>query len=229
VIRARDPTQDVGQGQPVTYPGQPGKAADAPRRAPKSSVHDGSADQVASGKDRVEDVSHRFGDLLRSPPKRRSRDDTSSPSRDHQPGGVPQGPSAALAAGLTRWFRAESSPTIPRPQSVRQPLPIAVTQRVLWGLEGANRQAQIQISGGKLAGSQIHLALAGTRIEAQLLTSSEASRQTLLTAMDRLRDRLRARGIIVSSAPSSGHRDPLDEDSPTRSRRAGPGDRERGR
>jgi flagellar hook-length control protein FliK len=96
-------------------------------------------------------------------------------------------------------------------------------------VEGANRQAQIQIDTGKLAGSQIRLALAGTRIEAHLLTSSESSRQTLLAAMDRLRERLRARGITVAAASTSGHRDRVHEDPLTPSKKAGPADREDGR
>jgi len=65
---------------------------------------------------------------------------------------------------------------------------------------GTSAQARIEISGGSLAGSQIHLTAAGNRIDAQLLTGSEASRQTLVTAMEAVRERLRARGLMVTGA-----------------------------
>lgn len=74
------------------------------------------------------------------------------------------------------------------------------------GSGAALGQARIQIRSGRLAGSEIQLCLRGTRIDAQLLTSHEASRQTLVTAMDVVGQRLRQRGLILrapSAAPPS--------------------------
>jgi hypothetical protein len=111
----------------------------------------------------------------------------------------------------------------------RAPLQLAPYQRVLVATVGVARHARIQIDAGSLAGSEINLALVGTRIEAQLLTSSEASRQTLVAAMELLRDRLRERGVIATLTGGSSSRDGDAETTPHRSSRAAPRERDRNR
>lgn len=101
---------------------------------------------------------------------------------------------------LGQWFRAEIPPaSIPR---VKRPLKIEAHQRVLMTSGATTPQARLEISGGKLAGSQILLSASGPRIEAQVLTGNEASRQTLVAAMNAVRERLRARGLLVASGVS---------------------------
>lgn len=120
---------------------------------------------------------------------------------------------------LSQWFRAEIPAETAIP-SVSPPPRIAPHQRVLVASATTGpAQARIEISGGALAGSQIHMIVAGNRLEAQLLTGNEASRQTLVTAMDAVRERLRARGLIVGGTASGSFSS--SDDSQQQSRRQG--------
>jgi len=63
-------------------------------------------------------------------------------------------------------------------------------------------RVRIHIEAGGLAGTEIHLAIGAARtVEALLLTPTEASRQTLIAAMERVRSRLRERGWAVVAHP----------------------------
>jgi hypothetical protein len=94
----------------------------------------------------------------------------------------------------------------------RAPLRVAPHQRILVAQSGTTPEARIQIAAGKLAGSQIHLTVTGGRIETLLLTSNEASRQTLVVAMDAVREKLRARGLAAAGATSGDVRHGPDRD-----------------
>ena len=103
-------------------------------------------------------------------------------------------------------FRLEGPRSASEPETVRPPLRVGPHQRVLIGSGTSHGQARIQIGAGPLAGSEIRLALVGNHVDAQLLTRNEGSRQTLLVAMDAVRDKLRTRGLAFRSAPRAAAR-----------------------
>jgi hypothetical protein len=117
----------------------------------------------------------------------------------------------ALAAFYPGVLVREGPRETTKPEPVRPPVRVEPHQRLLLGSGAALGQARIQIRGGRLAGSEIQLCLRGTRIDAQVLTPHEASRQTLVTAMDVVGQRLRQRGLILRAAsaatPSARERD----------------------
>ncbi len=145
--------------------------------------------------------------ILQKGGKRHTKRPTSSPASENWP-------EAELAgvAAFARWFRAEIPSEELTRTTVRAPLRVAPHQRILVAQGASTPEARIQISAGRLAGSQIHLAVTGGRIETLLLTSNEASRQTLVVAMDAVRERLRVRGLIAAVSDSAGVRDGPDRD-----------------
>jgi hypothetical protein len=146
-----------------------------------------------------------FADILRRRPRRSV---PGAPGEEKRREGQ-EGPESTRSdpPNLSQWFRAEVPADRPAVQAGRPAPRIAPHQRLLVSTGGVNPQARIEISGGSLAGSQIHLTTSGNRIEAQLLTGTEASRQTLVTAMDAVRERLRARGLIIAGGASTGFSD----------------------
>jgi hypothetical protein len=110
---------------------------------------------------------------------------------------------AASVAALAGWFRAEPPRVSPSGGAVAPSRGIAAPDRVLVGQNAGVAEARIRIGTGAFAGAEIRLqSSAGSQaIEAELLTSSEGSRQTLAVAMDEIRTRLGARGIALVPAP----------------------------
>jgi hypothetical protein len=179
----RDPTQDVGQPAPATYQG------DRPR-------------PVATNDEADAQRGSRFGLVLRSIRKR--------PSEANSPvdGGTARVPDPALPGSLAGVdaFRPELS-TRPSPsRSIRATVRATAHHRLLIGGGGlSSGEVRIQIGGGRFAGSEIHLVSAGSHVHLQLLTGSEASRQTLIAAMDAVRERLRGRGLMLRLSEARGN------------------------
>jgi hypothetical protein len=126
-------------------------------------------------------------------------------------GGVPQG--AALPPD---WFRADRAPEAAPAPPPHRPGASAV-DHVLVGEGPRGPEARLRISAGALAGSEIRLVAVGSTIEVQLLTPSEGSRQTLIVAIEAIRDRLRQRGIALRLCAPVG---PSPDAAGARSRRA---------
>jgi hypothetical protein len=137
----------------------------------------------------------------------------------------------ASAAALAGWFRSEStSGAAPTAAPPRAPAVAAArtVDRILIGSGPDGAQARIRIGAGALAGTEIQLSssAAGRAVEAQLLTHTASSRQTLSVVLDEIRSRLQDRGIVLSakaaparSAPRA--RDFAREEEGERHRRAG--------
>lgn len=115
--------------------------------------------------------------------------------------GEHDGANAGPAADPSLWLRPESPPASAKIPPC-PPLRLAAQQRVLLSSDGTSPQARIQFGAGQLAGCEILLQLSGTRLEAQVLTRTESSRQTLVAAMHAARERLRTRGLSLESGPS---------------------------
>ncbi|MEP6652341.1 MAG: hypothetical protein ABJA82_03225 [Myxococcales bacterium] len=175
--------KDVGNHHPKTYPRPVG--AEVP---------------VAHAKSATQDTSHgqptRFDDILKR--AKRTGPRRSSPSEKKVDGN--DDPLPVDPRNLSQWFRAETPPDAIPP--VRPPLRIAPHQRVLVSRDdaGMTPQARIEISSGRMAGSQIQITANSRGVDAQLLTGNEASRQTLVAAMEAVRERLRVRGVLLASA-----------------------------
>src|SRR5436190_17513734 len=125
--------------------------------------------------------------------------------------GDSDGRDAATAAAMTGWFRHETTSAAPAPAPVKPTGPAALgaaraVDRILIGSGPEGAQARIRISGGALAGTEIQLASggAGNIVEARLLTHAASSRQTLAVALDEIRSRLRAKGIVLSARAPDG-------------------------
>jgi len=99
-----------------------------------------------------------------------------------------------------REFRAEPTRGASNPDRVKQAMHISPHQRLLIGSGGWHEHVRVQIGAGHLAGCEIHLAVVGCHIDAHLLTRNEGSRQTLVAAMEAVRERLRARGLELRPA-----------------------------
>jgi hypothetical protein len=172
---SRDLPQDVGNRAPSTYPGDPARAAAGPgdnRSRPSS-----------------------FATILLSSQKRRPTS-RSSPRVDD----CPTESAAGMLELTLHGFRAEPPPRAAEPYKVRPSLRASPDQRVLVSSGTSNANARIQIGGGHLAGCEIRLAIVGSHVDAQVLTRNESSRQTLVTAMEAVRERLRARGVELRPA-----------------------------
>ena len=175
--------KDVVNYPPKTYPG--------PVRAKETGAHARSAAQDTS-----RGRTTRFDEILKRAKQTDAR--RSSPSEKKTDGN--HDPLPMDSRNLSQWFRAETPPdAIP---AARPPLRIAPHQRVLVSREdpGITPQARIEISSGRMAGSQIQLTASSRGVDAQLLTGNEASRQTLVAAMEAVRERLRVRGVLLASA-----------------------------
>jgi hypothetical protein len=118
--------------------------------------------------------------------------------------GVNDGVSGAAMAG---WFRPESA-SVPASVKATSGARVAATpavDRVLLGAGPEGAQARVRIGSGALAGTEIQLSsTSGRAVEAQLLTHTATSRQTLSVVMDEIRSRLRDKGITLSTrAPAA--------------------------
>jgi hypothetical protein len=173
--------KDVGNHTPKTYPHP--AAADAPGIRAKTAP-DTSRDKTARF-DEIMKRAKQIGARRSSPP--------SDGQADSNDGLVPMD-----SRNLSQWFRAETPPDAIRP--VRPPLRIGPHQRVLVSSAGTASHARIEISSGRMAGSHIQITATSRGLDAQLLTGNEASRQTLVAAMDAVRERLRVRGVLLASA-----------------------------
>jgi hypothetical protein len=121
------------------------------------------------------------------------------------------GHDAASAAAMAGWFRSEPTAASPgKTPAISGPSGVAarVVDRILVGAGPDGAEARIRIGTGVLAGTEIQLSsgAAGHVVEARLLTHAATSRQTLSLVMDEIRLRLRARGVVLSTAASSGAR-----------------------
>jgi hypothetical protein len=83
--------------------------------------------------------------------------------------------------------------------------------RLLMGFGPDGAQVRLQIGGGALAGSEIHLRQGPGGIDALVLTRVESSRQTLALAMDEVARRLHRKGhVLRSESADPGDRDGRD-------------------
>ena len=159
-------------------------AKDVGNHPPKTYLNPVPAKEIVGhAKSATQDTSrgktNRFDDILRRAKQTGAR--RSSPSEKKVDGNDDSLP--LDSRNLSQWFRAEIPPDAIPP--VRPPLRIAPHQRVLVSREdaGITPQARIEISSGRMAGSQIQLTANSRGVDAQLLTGNEASRQTLVAAM----------------------------------------------
>lgn len=179
-VPAIESGRGVGESTPETYPRSPAGGRDSSPIAGKA------------------ERSSPFNVVLDKARKRATKRPIPSPeSRDGAD------PGSGGVAAFTKWFRPEIPAEESNRTAIRAPLPVAPHQRILVAEAGPISQARIQIAGGKLAGSQVHLSVVGGHIESLLLTSNETSRQTLVVAMDAVRERLRARGVAAAGAVSA--------------------------
>lgn len=113
------------------------------------------------------------------------------------------GSELTTGAVLGGWFRPES--TRPPVSAARPGAAPSAADRVLLGARGDVAEARIRIGTGPLAGTELSVSAGpGARlVEAALLTCSAGSRQTLSLAMEEIRARLRAKGIVLTTGPSS--------------------------
>jgi hypothetical protein len=129
---------------------------------------------------------------------------------------APEAASGAQAAELgaasmmANWFRSESSGPAAADgrRAVAGVVAPGAAPRVLIGSNNDTPEARIQINAGPCAGAEIRLRTgAAGIIEAELLTPTVSSRQTLAVAMDEVGLRLRAKGIhLRGAADSEGQR-----------------------
>jgi hypothetical protein len=128
--------------------------------------------------------------------------------------GKTAGEEAGGDAALNAQLAASASPAWARPEG---PSRVEATSRVLptelEGLEKMHRlligqgpagaEARLSITDGPLAGAQIHLRTGPGGIQAAVSTSTESSRQTLVTAMDEVARRMKDKGhrLTVRLAP----------------------------
>jgi hypothetical protein len=124
--------------------------------------------------------------------------------------------SAFTLSGLCRPDR--QGVTVPsRMVGPSQGAVLQTADRVLFGTGHSLGEARIQIGTGPMAGVEIRLVTGNGAVEAQLLTPTVASRQTLSLAMEEIRQRLRAKGITLRAlampegARARQERDPVQD------------------
>ncbi len=71
--------------------------------------------------------------------------------------------------------------------------------RLLIGQAHTAHEARIELGGGVLAGTSIHLVSAPGGVEVRLGAPTEAARLALASVMDRVGHRLRSRGIVIKA------------------------------
>jgi hypothetical protein len=135
-----------------------------------------------------------------------------SQAKAGKPSGEEGGGDAALNAQLAN--AASASPAWARPEgparveAASRVLPTELEgmekmHRLLIGQGPAGAEARLAITDGPLAGAQIHLRTGPGGIQAAVSSSTESSRQTLVTAMDEVARRMKEKGhrLTVRLAP----------------------------
>ena len=91
-------------------------------------------------------------------------------------------------------------PTPSGPTPTARSASVGAVQRVLIGSRGVEPEARVSIADGSPAGAEIRLVAVGggRKIVAEILTANAGSRETLTSAMEEIRVRLRRRGIALS-------------------------------
>jgi hypothetical protein len=112
---------------------------------------------------------------------------------------------------MSSWTRSEGPYLQPAPRAAVSEAP-RLSERILVGGGPHGPEARIQIGDGPLAGIEIRLLAAAGGIEAQLLTPTEGSRQTLISAMDEVKQRLRQKGIALRAGTVSTRGEPSTAD-----------------
>lgn len=179
------PASGAGTATRTTQP------ANGPRR-PQASREEGPA-----GAARARGAADRFARLLRK-----------GPAGNGESGGEGSSSHAQLAAAsVASWFRSEAAgpAAIDAVRVGVSSAPSASPPRLLVGGLGDRPEARIQIGAGPCAGAEIRLrAATGGVVEAELLTPTASSRQTLAVAMDEVGLRLRAKGVHLRGATGGG-------------------------
>ena len=111
-------------------------------------------------------------------------------------------PGAGVASPAARLITVSSEAAGRRQPTPAAAAPLEAPHRLLLGDAPGCDSAWLRIEGGRFAGAEIHLSVAGSRVEVCFLTPHEASRQTLAIAMQAVRNRLRARGLMMVEATS---------------------------
>lgn len=174
-VTGADPVANPAPGLPAAAasPAAPGAAASRERE------RDGTGG-AAPGADR-----ERFRALVRR--KSGSARDASSDA------------GAALASGSVTFeprLREVSAPAAPlAPRAVDAP--VMAGARVLVGQGTAAHEARIDLRGGALAGTSIHVSSRADGIEVRIGAGTDETRETLARLVDHVGLRLRSRGIVM--------------------------------
>jgi hypothetical protein len=117
--------------------------------------------------------------------------------QDRADGGEVAAPPADAFAvpGAAPWARPEGPARPEAPRQLPSPAPGAeVYHKLLMGQGPAGAEARLSITQGPLAGLQIQLTHGPAGLQAAVLTQGASSRQTLVSAMDQIAQRLRQKG-----------------------------------
>jgi hypothetical protein len=102
---------------------------------------------------------------------------------------------AFAVPGATPWARPEGPSRPEAPRQLPSPAPGAeIYHKLLMGQGPAGAEARLSITQGPLAGLQIQLTHGPAGLQAAVLTQGASSRQTLVSAMDQVAQRLRQKG-----------------------------------
>jgi hypothetical protein len=97
--------------------------------------------------------------------------------------------------GPARPIRPDSPPTLSSPPGASASA--ASADRLLLGVGPGGAEARLAIGHGPLAGSEIRVREGAGGLDAAVLTKSESSRQTLISAMEEVARRLQGKGHVL--------------------------------
>jgi hypothetical protein len=170
--------------------GTPGEATSTPA---------GGADAAKlQGNQRPEEASARDATSTELGPEMKAIEEAIQKVMDQPEGGseVATPPADAFAIpGATPWARPEGPARPEAPRQLPSPAPgQEVYHKLLLGQGPAGAEARLSITQGPLAGLQIQLTHGPAGVQAAVLTQGASSRQTLVSAMDQIAQRLRQKG-----------------------------------
>jgi hypothetical protein len=185
---AGDRSGQAAGAKPVA--GTPGEA---------TATQAGGADAAKlQGNQRPEDSSARDATSTELGPEMKAIEDAIQKVMDQSEGGgeVATPPADAFAIpGATPWARPEGPARPEAPRQLPSPAPgQEVYHKLLLGQGPGGPEARLSITQGPLAGLQIQLTHGPAGVQAAVLTQGASSRQTLVSAMDQIAQRLRQKG-----------------------------------
>lgn len=161
---------------------------------------------LLAGTARRDEAGARFRDLLHKKFEHRTGDgprgargssDATDAGGQLPPGlAVPHSFAAHLRPeGPARPSRPDSPPSLSSPPGAP-----ASADRLLLGMGPGGAEARLAIGHGPLAGSEIRVREGAGGLDAAVLTKSESSRQTLISAMEEVARRLQGKGHVLRLA-----------------------------